>query len=246
MRKHAANIVTSLNLAAGCVGIILASDGLIGLAYLMVLFAALFDFADGFVARALGTTSEFGKILDSLADFLSFGILPSMMLYKVMQQLITYSSPIWGIEHGSLWAILLAGSSFFIAIFSALRLAKFHVDTRQTSSFRGLATPANALLIASTLNFAFYSPEVPALLYDIRFYLLLIVISSFLMISEIPMFSLKIKSYSLKDNIDRYIFLFVSIIILSFAGKNAVPLIIAFYIVLNITLAGIAAVKGKK
>ncbi|HQS50964.1 MAG TPA: CDP-diacylglycerol--serine O-phosphatidyltransferase, partial [Daejeonella sp.] len=139
MKKHIPNSVTCLNLFSGCLGIVFAFQGNLIWASYAIVIAAVFDFFDGMLARLLKAYSDIGKELDSLADMVSFGVLPSVIIY----QLFALSPQI---DFGADW---LSFSAFIIAVFSALRLAKFNIDTRQSENFIGLPTPANALLIAS-------------------------------------------------------------------------------------------------
>ncbi|HEX7411488.1 MAG TPA: CDP-alcohol phosphatidyltransferase family protein, partial [Bacteroidales bacterium] len=143
MKQHIPNFVTSLNLFSGCVGVAASFSGHTTAAVILMGAAALFDFADGLMARALHVKSAIGKELDSLADVVSFGLLPGAIMYQLM--LISTNLP--GKEAG--WMNPYPYLAFLITVFSALRLAKFNIDTRQSDSFIGLPTPANALFIAS-------------------------------------------------------------------------------------------------
>ncbi len=182
------NLITSLNLLSGCVGIVLVAwQGRFTVAALCVLLAAVFDFLDGFTARLLKQYSPVGVQLDSLADMVSFGVLPAYIM--VCGLFAGYGSATGELPQGLWWVVMF--SPFILTVFSALRLAKFNVDTRQTESFLGLPTPANAL---------FFSSLVVLLEGRVEWWLALplIVVFSCLMVSEIPMFSLKIKEFSVK------------------------------------------------
>ena len=227
--KHIPNTVTSMNLFAGTLSIVYSAQDDYKMAFYMIILAAVFDFFDGFLARILNATGEYGKILDSLADIVSFGVAPGIMLFYTIQSSSIPSC-----------AILqqlppLSYAPLIIPVFSALRLAKFHLDTRQTSAFIGLPTPANALFWGSLLvmlqqqNFILGNlPVLPAYL------ILLALLSSLLLVSEIPMFSLKIKTLSFRKNQILYIFALITLILLVLLGWNAIALIIFLYIIINI------------
>lgn len=219
------NIITCFNLLCGCVGVVFALGGAVQAAMVCMLLAAVFDFLDGFAARLLKAYSTVGKQLDSLADMVSFGLLPAAMLYYVMQK-----TPVEA--HGAY--LLLMFSPFLLTVFSALRLAKFNVDERQTTSFRGLPTPANALFFASaTIIYADYSLEMWVML-------TLIPLFSFLLVCEIPMFSLKVKGYLLARYALQLVFLLLSGAAVLLCLLYAIPVfavfapIILLYILLNV------------
>ena len=179
--RHIPNTITSLNLLSGVLGIIFTFRGQFDIAFYLMLAAATFDFCDGLTARMLNAYSELGKQLDSLADMVSFGILPSIMLHKLM--LVTSGDSFW------------CYTPLIIAIFSALRLAKFNIDERQNDNFIGLATPACAMICGS---FAYYvnndASSVMHLWASTRFFIpVAALILSLLLVSEIPMFSMKFK-----------------------------------------------------
>jgi len=190
------------------------------LAAIFVMFAAILDFMDGLAARLLHAYSALGKELDSLADVVSFGVAPGFVLFSFLSRVT-----------GSYWAMF----AFLIPIFSALRLAKFNIDERQTTSFLGLPTPANAIfwvfLISSMrMHYLDYFTLNGFLITTI----ILISIFCFLLVSEIPMFSLKFKNISWKDNNIRFIFLLVSIALVVWFKFKAFPLIIVLYITLSL------------
>ncbi len=209
------NFITCLNLLCGCIGSVFAFNGELTIAFWMVIIAAVFDFFDGFVARLLKAYSPMGKELDSLADLISFGMVPAAVFF----------------------ALGLGYPAFLIVIFSALRLAKFNIDTRQTSEFIGLATPANALFFTS-LGYIYAAYDEGTFLssyLENRWILLgLVVLFSLLMTSEIRMFSLKMKDYQINKNKIRYGFLICSLISLVLFKIIAVPFIILTYIIINI------------
>lgn len=189
MKKHIPNILTLLNLTCGCCAVIMALWGLYLGAFLFIAASVVFDFLDGFSARLLKAYSAIGKELDSLADLVSFGLAPSLILFN------------WYYESGHQYTFL-AFAPLVITAFSALRLAKFNLDTRQESDFIGLATPANALIIAPLVAYADIcrihgtTSFVNVLLYSVWFIPTISIVLALLLISEIPMFSLKKKRVS--------------------------------------------------
>ena len=224
MKKHLPNAVTCLNLFSGCLGIVFAFQGNLQWAGYAIVIAAILDFFDGMLARMLKAYSAIGKELDSLADVVSFGVLPSVIIY----QLFLLAPQIDSI---SVW---LNFSAFLIAIFSALRLAKFNIDERQSDQFIGLPTPANALLIASfpmiiTENNLFFVN------YILNPYFLFIFSlgMGILLVAEIPLMSLKFKSLKLSENIPQYILIFSSLILLLFLKFVSVPIIITLYFLIS-------------
>ena len=225
MKKHIPNAITCLNLLSGCVGIVLAFKGELIYAGYAILIAALLDFFDGLVARALHAYSEIGKDLDSLADVVSFGVLPSVIVYHLFLQ-----AP----QLGDL-SLYLNFSAFFIAIFSALRLAKFNTDVRQSENFIGLPTPANAMLIASLPQITEVSSTfLSAYILNPFFLFLFSLGSGFMLVMEVPLISLKFKSLDIKENLLRYILLFSGLIFILIFKFAAIPLIIFIYIILSI------------
>jgi CDP-diacylglycerol--serine O-phosphatidyltransferase len=232
IKNHVPNAITCLNLFSGCIAVVMAFRGLFFYALLFVILAAVFDFFDGFAARLLHASSPIGKELDSLADMVSFGVAPSVVVFTQLS---------WLDGAGK----FLPFGAFLIAVFSALRLAKFNVDDRQTTSFIGLATPANALFFMGL--FAIVDPLTPVasylephrgLIHPILFQpavvLLLVVFFSCLLVSEIPMFSLKFKSFRWEDNRVRFIFLGLSLILLVTLQFVALPFIILLYLLSSV------------
>lgn len=222
LKNNIPNIITSLNLLSGCVACVLSFYGDYTLATYFVLLAAIFDFFDGFAARMLKAYSEIGKELDSLADMISFGMVPGVMLFSFLSSI----------------NIVFAFFAFLIPVFSAFRLAKFNIDTRQTSSFIGLPTPANAIfwvfLISNIPNgFTMLLSESNAY-YVLIFASILIALSCYMMIAELPMFALKFKNFKIKDNKIRYTFLLLSLILIVLLQLRAFPAIIVLYVFISI------------
>lgn len=226
IKKHIPNFITCLNLFAGCLAIYYGFRGNYELVLLFVLLAAVFDFADGLAARLLHAYSPMGKELDSLADVISFGVAPGILVLSMLTQ---SNLPYW-----------VAFSGFIIPVFSALRLAKFNIDERQTSSFIGLPTPANALFWVG-LGYSFSEILIANPWYILAF----TVIFSGLLVSELPMFSLKFKSLNWKDNQVQYIFLIVSILLIALFQTKALALIIGWYILFSILIHSLGQKKGQ-
>jgi CDP-diacylglycerol--serine O-phosphatidyltransferase len=225
IKKHLPNAITCANLFSGCVGIVLAFRGELVAAAYAIFLSAIFDFFDGLASRVLKSFSGIGKDLDSLADMVSFGVLPAVIMYQLFLQTQQ-------IDKVSSWLNFVA---FFIPVFSALRLAKFNVDTRQAENFIGLPTPANAILIASfpiilSHHNRVYTP------YLLNPYVLtcFVIIMCTLLVLEAPMMSLKFKNRDFNENIYRYLLLLFSAILILFFKFAAVPVVIFIYITLSI------------
>ncbi|MBK6964345.1 MAG: CDP-diacylglycerol--serine O-phosphatidyltransferase [Bacteroidales bacterium] len=236
MKKHIPNSITLLNLISGSVAVILAVEGQMIPAVALVGLAAVFDFLDGFFARLLHVKSEIGKELDSLADVISFGLTPSVILFCLIRE-----NPALQSTQGL--AGILPYSAMLIAAFSALRLAKFNLDTRQSTSFLGLPTPANALFIVSlALISGSQALQEAGLLSSIAgnlyFQLALIPLSCYLLVSEIPLFALKFSSgFSFSANKLKYILVLLSTIALIAFQWAGIPMIVILYVVIS-TVAG--------
>lgn len=226
--KYIPNTITCLNIASGGLSVVFAFQDRFETALLCIIAAAVFDFMDGFAARLLKAYSEMGKELDSLCDVVSFGLAPSMILYNYLK----------GYDFISM---AVACIPLVIAVFSALRLAKFNLDDRQTEGFLGLPVPANALFIGSMAAFAVQCPKFEEILMAWQFIIPIIaVLMSLLLVSEIPMFSLKFKSLKWATNRERYSFLIITIpaalvlLILKTHWTGIVFFIFAFYLLWNI------------
>lgn len=223
MKKHIPNAITCTHLFSGCAGIVFAFHGKLDFAAYAVFIAAFFDFLDGMAARLLKVHSEIGKQLDSLADMVSFGVLPAAIIFHLFQLPDSGS--------GSFWIY----SAFFIAIFSALRLAKFNVDTRQTNSFIGLPTPASAMLSASfPLILVQGNASFTSIILNQWFLIIYIILNCWLLVAELPLLSLKFKNLAFAENSYRYILLIFGLISLLIFKFAAIPLILFFYILLSI------------
>jgi CDP-diacylglycerol--serine O-phosphatidyltransferase len=235
IKKHIPNTITSLNLLSGCISIVLAFEGYITFSVYMIFLAAFFDFLDGMSARMLKAYSVVGKELDSLADLVSFGVAPSVIVFHLMKISLFGSVHMPQLNNLSLSEILFLLVPFFIAVLSGVRLAKFNVDERQSENFIGLAVPANALFFVSLYLISILTTN--DFLLDLlrnKFILSLIVfLFSLLLVAEFPMFSLKFKNLGFKGNKIRYIFIVLSAILLISLHTIAIPLIIILYILLS-------------
>lgn len=230
--KHIPNTITCLNLFSGCICCVMAFWHLYDYALLCIVLSAIFDFFDGLAARALNAHSFIGKDIDSLADDISFGLAPSVIIFSFLDDYV--------IEDGG-WMDYVPFIAFLIAVFSALRLAKFNNDSRQVSSFFGLPVPANALFWgASVVGFYNWMLSLPLWVLIIA-----ILLSCWLLVSEVPMFSLKFKNLSWGDNKIRFVFLVVCVALL-FLGIPGIALIILWYIALSIAVWVYNSYNSKK
>ncbi|TRX61241.1 CDP-diacylglycerol--serine O-phosphatidyltransferase [Fulvivirga sp. M361] len=215
IKQHIPNFLTCCNLLCGCVGLVWLYEGDVEVAVYLIWLALVFDFLDGFVARLLRVHSPMGKELDSLADLITFGVLPSFILYKMLQQ-----------QEVDAWVPYLA---FLVAVFSAIRLAKFNIDENQQTVFIGLPTPANAIFISSLI---FVDGSYPSLLsYPVL--LIITILFSYLLVSPMELFALKFKDFGWKGNEVRFSFILFSALSLLFFLHLALPMIVMMYILLS-------------
>ena len=231
------NAITLLNLITGSIAIVLAIEGNLGYAGLAILVGGLFDFLDGFTARLLKSYSDIGKQLDSLADVVTFGVAPGIIAFILMKRALPgLNLPLVDLSP-SFWQGIFLLFPFLIPAFSAYRLAKFNLDERQSVNFLGMPTPANAILWASFGIISEFTthPEIPVLLFTARNLLFTIVVTSLLLVSELPMFSLKFNGLDLVTNWYRYVFLLVSLLLLIFLNILGLPIIILLYIALSVS-----------
>ena len=245
MKKHIPNLITLLNLFCGCIAIVFAVHDRFEMVALFVFLGIIFDFFDGLAARLLNVKSDIGLQLDSLADMVTSGVVPGLVMFKLLEMSLsngwdTGSLVSKGLEISTLWPLL----GFIITLASAYRLAKFNIDEDQTDSFIGLPTPANALLIVSLpLILLFHNNEILNEIILNKWFLIgLTFVSAFLLNAKLSLFALKFKNWSFKDNAIRYIFLFISIILLATLKYLAVPAIIVLYILLSLG----ATIQDKK
>ena len=242
LMKSIPNMITCLNLFSGSLACVLAIEQNYTGALIFIIFAAIFDFLDGFAARLLKAFSPIGKELDSLADVVSFGLAPGLLIFSFLQKLEEMA----GIGIG------LHFVGFLIPIFAALRLAKFNIDTRQTDSFLGLPVPSNALFwgaLIPTLDYRFLGRDLSLKFADFHTPIIddalgagwglmilvigFVVIFSLLMVSELPMFSLKFKSYGWKGNEMPYVLIILTVLLVYFFHLFGISLCILAYILMS-------------
>ncbi len=235
MKRHIPNAMTSANLFCGTLALIYIGLGQIEPVLSLLGLGLFFDFFDGFAARALGVSSPMGKELDSLADMVSFGVVPGFIMARLIME--AQGEPFLPESPFDLFAetpfFLIA---FLIPVFSALRLAKFNLDERQSDSFFGLPTPANTLLIASFWMITAFSPESigTEILQNPWILIGLTLLSSFLLVSEIKLIALKFKSFAWKGNEFRYILILASLILFAVFQHISIPIIILLYFILSL------------
>ena len=231
LKKYIPNSITSMNALAGGIGVVFALQGRPDYAFICMLAAAVFDFCDGLAARMLNAYSPMGKELDSLADMVSFGVLPAVTLIGTMQ-----------LKGADSWTEVIP---LFLAVMSALRLAKFNVDERQSTDFIGVATPTAAMICGSLCYFSLHSAALDSLAGTPWFLPAVAVVLGLLLVSEIPMFGMKVaKGHKLMDA-KRIVFLCLAaaaILFVVIAGCNwslAVLLIFTLYVLENLLLAAV-------
>ena len=213
MKTHIPNFITCLNLFSGCIGVTFAFAGQLDIAAYCVLASGIFDFFDGLAARALDVKSPIGKELDSLADVISFGLLPGAVLYSML-----------GVAWPDNAYVPYAG--FLVTVFSALRLAKFNIDDRQSNDFVGLNTPMNAFYV---ISLPFIAGTYGAVVYHPVFLLGSVVVTSLLLVSNVRLFSLKLNSLSWRENGWKFAFLLVSALLVAVLKFAAAPLVLVLY-----------------
>ena len=217
LKKHLPNALTCANLLSGCVGIVFCFNGDLKYAAYFVILSGIFDFFDGMAARALKVSGGIGKDLDSLADMVSFGFLPGAVMFHLLKA-----------SDGTNEYLPYLG--FLITLFSALRLAKFNTDTRQTVDFIGLNKPMNTLFIVSLPYVADYHPQIIG---NWMVLAVISVISSYLLVSEIKIFSLKFSNFKWSENKIKFIFMILSLALFIWHQFVALPIILLLYIGLS-------------
>ena len=228
IKKHIPNLITLLNLFSGCIALVFAFNAKFEMAFYFVCLGIFLDFFDGFFARLFKVSSPLGLQLDSLADMVTSGVVPGLVMFQMM---VSNSSD--SVESYLQFFPYLA---FVITMGSCYRLANFNIDTRQTDSFIGLPTPANALFILS-LPLVLQNTDslvVIELLTNQWFLLLITFLSAYMLNAEIPLFSLKIKKFSFKENALQIIFLVLSFLLLIFFQYLGIPLLILLYVLLSV------------
>jgi len=217
MKKQIPNLITLLNLLSGCIALVFVSHDNFWFAFYFVCLGIFFDFFDGFFARILKVQSPLGVQLDSLADMVTSGVVPGFVMFKMLSELSSEAFlPYFG---------------FIITLGSCYRLAKFNIDTRQTDSFIGLPTPANALFILSLPLIS--QVFVADLLSNVWVLMGISVLSAFILNAELPLFSLKIKNFSFAKYKLQIVFLILAVILLLVFQILGLPLVILLYVLLS-------------
>ena len=235
IKKHIPNTITLLNLLAGLLALIHAFNGNYNEAFSLVCLGIFFDYWDGFFARIWKVQSLIGLQLDSLADMVTSGVVPGLVMYKMLADIQENQSQ-YNLTEETYYMGIVPYLGFLITLASCYRLAKFNVDARQTDSFIGLPTPANALLIMSIPMIQFHSEfewlvdflSNPFVLVGVT------VLSSYLLNAEIPLFSLKVKSFSWEKYKMQVVFMIISIILIAIFEFIAIPIIILLYVILSV------------
>lgn len=243
MKKHIPNLFTLLNLFSGLIAVIMAATDELIIAAFFVFLGIFFDFFDGFFARKFNVEGELGKQLDSLADMVTSGVVPGIIMFQLMlysakgQWFMELSCEVgnWR-EYQDTYYYFLPFTGLLITLAAAYRLANFNIDERQSSSFIGLPTPAFAMFVVSLPMVIFYSDYLFFIELLQNFYVLLgiTLLGCYLMNAEIPLFSLKFKQYGWKGNQVKYLFLLATIILLSTLQTIAIPLTIILYVLLSV------------
>lgn len=224
IKRHIPNAITSLNLVMGCLSVMAALEGRLEQASVFIVVAAVLDFFDGFVARALKAHSDIGKQLDSLADMVSFGVAPGMIFYML-------AGKCFGTDGFCINTYL----PLLIVVFSAIRLANFNIDTRQSDSFIGMPTPANAIFIASIPFIQSHDVLGIAPVFQNEYFLKFFpLVSAYLLVAEIPLLALKFKSFGLKGNEYRYALIVLAVLSIIIFNYTGVALSILLYLLISI------------
>ncbi|MDN3676735.1 CDP-alcohol phosphatidyltransferase family protein [Flavobacterium paronense] len=229
------NLFTMLNLFSGCVALVMVADYKFDWAFYFVCLGIFFDFFDGFFARKFGVAGPLGVQLDSLADMVTSGLVPGFVMYRLMAFSKEFMSVTVGVGAFDYYKLYFLG--FIITLGACYRLAKFNIDERQSDSFIGLPTPANALFITSlplVITAYEHNQQLVELFINKTFLVAITLISAYVMNAEIPLFSLKIKNFSFAKYKLQIFFLVLSILLLFFLQILAVPLIIIIYVLLSV------------
>ena len=226
-----ANLLTLLNLFSGCMAVVFMFNYRMDLVPYLTLVSLVADFFDGFAARFTKNPTDIGKQLDSLADVVSFGLVPGAILFQLLFQ--RYESDITFYSTSKMY--LYSAPAFLVTLFAALRLAKFNVDTRQSDRFLGLATPAATIFVVGYLMmFQHNSFGLNEWIFKRKLLYAFVLVLSALMVSEIPMFAFKFKSFAWKGNEVVYLFIILSVILLATLKFAAIPLLIVLYVIVSI------------
>ncbi len=231
IKQHIPNFLTSLNVLCGILAVFFAINGRIDWAIWLIFAGAIFDFSDGFAARALKAYSEMGKELDSLADLISFGAAPAAIWSTIIKYQLTqsYTPDFFLLPVNQQIVILLP---FTMVVFAALRLAKFNVDKRQSENFIGLTTTATGIFTAAFAYKFIANPDWYLWLSPVII-LIAIVFFCFMLISEVPMFSLKFKNMKWGENKERFVLLFLAVVFIALLGVGGIAAVILYYIIIS-------------
>ena len=233
IRNYVPNSLTLLNLLCGLLALVNVFNGNFYNAFYFVILGIFFDFWDGFAARKLNVSSPLGLQLDSLADMVTSGVVPGLMMFKLLQN-IQNGEIFYVVKQETFYIDLIKYLGFIITLASAYRLAKFNIDERQTENFIGLPTPANALLVMSIG--VLISDDEKIFLNNPYVLLAITIVSAYLLNAEIPLFSLKVKDFSWKNNKVQFLFVFFSVVLIVNLSVLAIPIIILSYILLSLVL----------
>lgn len=235
MKKHIPNFITLLNLLSGLIACVYTFDDNIQMAFIWVCIGIFFDYWDGFAARILDVKSELGLQLDSLADMVTSGVVPGLMVYKLLAN-IQANQPMYSLTPDTYYMGAVPYLGFIITLGACYRLAKFNVDTRQTDSFIGLPTPGNALFILSLPMIATTTSSEFLISVISNPYVLVVIslFSAYIMNAELPLFSLKINPSKLSQYKLQISFVLTSIVLLLILQYLAIPIIILLYILLSV------------
>ena len=236
IKRHIPNLLTLGNLLCGTIATIFAIKGdFVGTA-ILVITGIGFDFFDGFVARMLNVQGELGKQLDSLADMVTSGVVPGIVMLQLLISALNVDvTGYFGIDNNIITGGILPYLGLLLTLGACYRLANFNIDTRQSDSFIGIPTPAMTLFVVSLPLIAEFGnqPFIIDLIRNQYFLIAITVLLTFLMNAEIPLFALKFKTFGFKDNVLKYVFLLVSILMLILLKFVAIPLIILFYVIIS-------------
>jgi len=235
IKKHIPNLITLLNLAAGLLAIIAIFKGYYDEAFIFVCLGIFFDFWDGFLARKFNVAGPLGVQLDSLADMVTCGVVPGLMMFRLFED-IQQTQPEYMLTEETFYMGFVPYLGFLITLASCYRLANFNIDTRQTDSFIGLPTPANALVIMSIpmIQYANDFEGLTTILYNPYVLLFISILSSYILNAEIPLFSLKIKEFTWAKYKMQILFLIGSLLSFFILGFVAIPLIIISYVLVSV------------
>jgi len=240
IKKHIPNLLTLGNLLCGTIATIAAVNSDYATAAFLVVLGIVFDFFDGFVARLLNVSGELGKQLDSLADMVTSGVVPGIVMFSMIYKnsfenldSIAISSAFSLNDYSITW---LAYFGLILTLAACYRLANFNIDVRQSDSFIGLPTPAMSLVVIALPLIPMYSENqfFIDLVQNNYFLIGVTLLLSYLMNAEIPLFSLKFKSYGMKENALKYVFLIVSLVMILSLEVISIPLVIILYVLLSV------------